>query len=241
MCEEIFREGNRNLIIASQILPDSKNPQKDPDMIVFELGKKQQKLEKIFQTLKEMNLLDKPLFRTLKSLILEGSEKLAFAIRLRKMQINNSRSAFIYAEHDNIVKKVMANWRNLKLISETDVNPGFFYTRIDNVEDFLYEAVNISQEAMISLKNGNFDELILLVDYFLEFLEVLQISRKKYGEYYTKNLGFLWILKEKNQGLDQFDLIETVVERFLMKLVDLKKKSGKMSEKFMEKYKILCN
>ena len=176
----------------------------------------------------------------MKSLIFEGSEKLAFAIRLREMQINNSRSAFIHAKHDNIVMKVMDNWRNLSLISKDDVNPGVFYTRIDNVEDFLFEAVNISQEAMISLKNGNFDEIILLMDYFLEFLEVLQISREKYGEYYTKNLGFLWILKEKNQGLEQVDLMENVVENLLMNFVDLKKKSGKLTERFMEKYKILC-
>lgn len=213
---------------------------KNPDMIVFELEKKKQKLCKILETLKEMKLLQNPVFQSVKELIFEGIEKLAFSVSLREFQLNNNRKDLTFSKHDNIVRKVLNQWEELKLISSSDAtNLGAFYSKIDNVEDFLFQVCLMAKEqAKNFTKYGNFDEMILIMDYFIEFFDILHGVRERYEEDYVSSMKQIWVSKEKAYFKE--NLINFLIANLLLNLINLKAFLGNVNENFLKKYGKLC-
>ena len=96
ICEDLFKEVNRNLIIAGNYrASEPQKPTKNPDMILFELGKKRNKLAKIFEILSEIKYIQLPIFQKVKALIFEGIEKLGFSLKMREIQMR-SQPTFLF-------------------------------------------------------------------------------------------------------------------------------------------------
>ena len=253
MVEDTFRVVNRNLIIANHcILPnfskDSKNiksTSNNPDMIVVELERKKQRLMDIFQILKDMQLIEKPLFQPIKNLVFEGIEKLSFGLKLREIQVLQSKQNNLnFSKYDYIVKNTLIKWSDIELLSQEDANNlGSFYTKIDNIEDFIFEVCKVCQEEIKKLnKNSNFDDLLTLMEYVINFLSIMENIRETYAGDYIRNLNGLWILREKAQSSKgACFLMDSIVNEFLGKLARVKGFLGNINDLYKEKLMILSN
>lgn len=223
-----------------------KNEKPDIDMILFEFTKKQIKLRSVFETLSDMSLIQIPQFNEIKYLIFEGIEKLKFIVKLREFQLSNHNNVSTSNKHETIVKNILKSWEQKKIIGQNESqNTGAFYSRIDHVEDFLFEACNQVKESINNLpKEQAFEEIMLTLDYFIAFFEILKESN---GFFHSGSRneyeGFLSYKKTTNNNFGSNILIEKIVSQFLsMFLRDSEKISLiKIKESFSKKYRNLCN
>lgn len=214
-------------------------------MILIEFTKKQIKLKSVFETLSEMNLIQTPQFREIKYLIFEGIEKLKFIVKLREFQLSNHSNALTSNKHDIIVKNLLKNWEQKKIIGLNDSqNTGTFYSRIDHVEDFIFEATNQAKESINNLpKQQSFEEIFLTLDYFIAFFEILRESRSFFNSNNRNDFdGFLSYKNTINNNFGSKLLIETVVNQFLSMFFRESEKINliKIKENFTKRYRNLC-
>ena len=235
ICEDLFKEVNRNLIIAGNYrASEPQKPTKNPDMILFELGKKRNKLAKIFEILSEIKYIHLPIFQKVKALIFEGIEKLGFSLKLREIQMKSIPNQLSFSKHDNIVRGLLGKWENFKKITSNDTkNTGMIYSKIDCVDDFLFEVGAILKEQSKNITKNSGEDYILLIDYLVEFFGVLDDTRKQYKDEYSYS-G--WIMRQ-NEFCNK-DLVGFLIGVMRETLNDMK--LFNLNEKFMKKYGCLC-
>lgn len=235
ICEDLFKEVNRNLIIAGNYrASEPQKPTKNPDMILFELGKKRNKLAKIFEILSEIKYIRLPIFQKVKALIFEGVEKLGFSLKLREIQMRSVPNQLSFSTHDNIVRGLLGKWETFKKITSNDTkNTGMIYSKIDCVDDFLYEVGAILKEQSRNITKNSGEDYLLLIDYLVEFFGVLEETRRQYKDDYCYS-G--WIMRQ-NEFCNK-DLVGFLIGVLLETLNDMK--VFNLNERFMKKYGSLC-
>lgn len=235
ICEDLFKEVNRNLIIAGNYrASEPQKPTKNPDMILFELGKKRNKLAKIFEILSELKLLHLPLFQNVRFLIFEGIEKLGFSLKLREIQMSSLQTQLSFSRFETLVRGLLVKWEAHKKIMSTDTkNTGMIYSKIDCVDDFLIEVGTVLKEHCKNVTKNSGEDYLLLIEYLVEFFGVLDETRKQFKDecFYSA-----WILRQN--GLCNKDLVGFLVGVMMETLNDMKMFNS--NEKFMKKYGILC-
>lgn len=242
ICAELSKESNRNIIIAANNRSLEDKPTKNYALFSLEMEKKKKKLILILKALKELNLIKKNGFHSIKGQIFEGIEKLSFAIKLHEMELQNNLLAYTFAKHDNIVNRVLKKWENLKFIQKKELkNLGTFYYKIERIEDFLVEVCIVGEEEICSFKSDNLNDLMLLIDYLREFFTIINNIRKELEEEFIDDINDLWTLKEINYpGVKLNTLIKILIEKFLINIIELKKNLGNLNENFLEKFENLC-
>ena len=235
ICEDLFKEVNRNLIIAGNYrASEPQKPTKNPDMILFELGKKRNKLAKIFEILSEIKYIQLPIFQKVKALIFEGIEKLGFSLKMREIQMRSVPNQLSFSKHDNIVRGLLGKWVTFNKITSNDAkNTGMIYSKIDCVDDFLFEVGAILKEQSKNITKNSGEDYILLIDYLVEFFGVLDDTRKQFKEDYSYS-G--WVMRQND--LSNKDMVGFLIGVLLETLNDMK--LFNLNEKFMKKYGSLC-